>query len=173
MGRFMDVALENRVESMLANADKPSERITDLKSRYWNSQIKAALSVNREMLMFYWSIGPDIVILRAESRWGSSFVTVWSEDLREAIPNAKGFSKTNLFYMIGFYRLYHPGEEFPQVDGILCKEGDARTIGLLICKTKDNVLAQYAANNINAPIEISDLSSPSLCRRTLKEHCQR
>lgn len=56
-------------------------------------------------------------MLRAESRWGDSFVTTLSEDLREAIPNAKGFSKTNLFYMIGFYRLYHMGEEFPQVEG--------------------------------------------------------
>ena len=50
-------------------------------------------------------------MLRAESRWGSSFVATLSEDLREAIPNAKGFSKTNLFYMIGFYRLYHMGEK--------------------------------------------------------------
>jgi predicted nuclease of restriction endonuclease-like (RecB) superfamily len=42
------------------------------------------------------------------------------------------------------------------VDGILRKEGDERTIGLLICKTKDNVLAQYAVNNITAPIGISE-----------------
>ena len=65
--------------------------------------------------------------------------------------------------MIGFYRPYHPGEEFPQVDGILCKEGDVRTIGLLICKTKDNALAQYAANskctNRNLRFEFSELMS--------------
>lgn len=91
--------------------------ITDLKRRYQRSQIKAVSSVNREMLMFYWSIGRDIAMLRAESRWGSSFVTTLSEDLRKAIPNVKGFSKTNLFYMIGFYRLYHMGEKFPQVGG--------------------------------------------------------
>ena len=28
-GRFVDVALENRVESMLANADKKTERVID------------------------------------------------------------------------------------------------------------------------------------------------
>lgn len=105
------------MSNIVKTDDNYKNWITDLKSRYQNSQIKAASSVNREMLMFYWSIGRDIAMLRAESRWGSSFVTALSEDLREAIPNAKGFSKTNLFYMIGFYRLYHLGEEFPQVEG--------------------------------------------------------
>lgn len=42
------------------------------------------------------------------------------------------------------------------VDGILKQEGDNQTVGLLICKTKDNVLAQYAVNVINAPIGISE-----------------
>lgn len=36
VGRFIDVALENRVESMLANADKPSDRIIQDESwREW------------------------------------------------------------------------------------------------------------------------------------------
>ena len=42
------------------------------------------------------------------------------------------------------------------VDGILKREGDNQTVGLLICKTKDNVLAQYAVNMINVPIGISE-----------------
>lgn len=42
------------------------------------------------------------------------------------------------------------------VDGILKSEGDNQTVGLLICRTKDNVLAQYAVNMINAPIGISE-----------------
>ena len=42
------------------------------------------------------------------------------------------------------------------VDGILRKNGDNPTIGLLICKTKDDVLAQYAVNNIKSPIGVSE-----------------
>lgn len=42
------------------------------------------------------------------------------------------------------------------VDGILKGDGDNQTVGLLICRTKDNVLAQYAVNMINAPIGISE-----------------
>lgn len=42
------------------------------------------------------------------------------------------------------------------VDGILRNASDNQTIGLLICKTKDNVLAKYAVNAINVPIGISE-----------------
>lgn len=39
---------------------------------------------------------------------------------------------------------------------LLRKEGDNPTIGLLICKTKDNVLAQYALESSSLPIGISE-----------------
>ena len=42
------------------------------------------------------------------------------------------------------------------VDGLLCDEHDNRTVGLLICKTKDNVLAKYAVNGIDLPLGISE-----------------
>lgn len=42
------------------------------------------------------------------------------------------------------------------VDGILRKDGDNQTIGLLVCKTKDKVLAQYAVNSVKTPIGISE-----------------
>ena len=42
------------------------------------------------------------------------------------------------------------------VDDILCREGDNRTIGLLLCKTKDRINAEYALRDIQKPIGISD-----------------
>lgn len=42
------------------------------------------------------------------------------------------------------------------VDDVLCREGDNRTIGLLLCKTKDKIKAEYALRDINKPIGISD-----------------
>ena len=42
------------------------------------------------------------------------------------------------------------------VDDILCHEGDNRTIGLLLCKTKDRIKAEYALRDIQKPIGISD-----------------
>lgn len=42
------------------------------------------------------------------------------------------------------------------VDDVLCREGDNRTIGLLLCKTKDRIKAEYALRDIQKPIGISD-----------------
>lgn len=42
------------------------------------------------------------------------------------------------------------------VDDILCREGDNRTVGLLLCKTKDCIKAEYALRDIQKPIGISD-----------------
>ena len=38
------------------------------------------------MLKFYWSLGRDIVALKAEARWGSKFYKNLSKDLKEANP---------------------------------------------------------------------------------------
>ena len=42
------------------------------------------------------------------------------------------------------------------VDDVLCREGDNKTIGLLLCKTKDKIKAEYALRDICKPIGISD-----------------
>ena len=42
------------------------------------------------------------------------------------------------------------------VDHLLRKESDNKTIGLLVCKTKNNVFAQYALGSSNQPLGISE-----------------
>lgn len=54
------------------------------------------------------------------------------------------------------------------VDGVLRRDGDNQTVGLLICKTKDNVLAQYAVNVVNAPIGISEYKLSNLIPENFK-----
>ena len=48
------------------------------------------------------------------------------------------------------------------VDGILKGKDDNSTVGLLICKNKDNVLAQYAVNSMKTPIGISEYELSSI-----------
>ena len=49
------------------------------------------------------------------------------------------------------------------VNHILCKEGiDNPTIGLLICKSKDSLLAQYALESSSQPIGISEFELSKL-----------
>ena len=89
--------------------------ILELGNRYKTSQIKASIRVNNEMLMYYWSVGKDITERRADSKWGNKFFHNMSMDMADMIPNAKGFSPTNLRYMMRFYALFKDIEIVPQV----------------------------------------------------------
>ena len=81
--------------------------IRDLSLRFRQSQIKAAIRVNSEMLKFYFSLGADIVNKKAESRWGDGFFKNLSRDLQNELPGVRGFSETNLRYSKYFYLLYN------------------------------------------------------------------
>lgn len=90
--------------------------VSELCKRYRQSQVNAAVKVNTEMLKFYWSLGRDIVALKAEARWGSKFLANLSRDLKEQNPKSTCFSPTNLLYMKNFFRLYKGyGEITPQL----------------------------------------------------------
>ena len=80
--------------------------IQSVKNRYHNSQIKAAVKVNSEQLLFNWELGRDLVERKAEEKWGSGIVEQVSLDLQAAFPDVKGFSTTNLWYMKKWYQFY-------------------------------------------------------------------
>ena len=82
--------------------------VSELCKRYHQSQVKAAVKVNTEMLKFYWSLGRDIVALKAEARWGSKFLANLSRDLKEQNPGTTCFWPNNLLYMKNFYCMYLP-----------------------------------------------------------------
>ena len=92
-------------DSIIADG-KYVEWLGELKQRYQRSQIKAAVQVNHSMLEFYWSLGRDIVALKAESQWGSGFFNQLSLDLKKIFPGESGFSVTNLKYMKRWYLFY-------------------------------------------------------------------
>lgn len=110
-----------------------SQWITKLKDRYRNSQIKAAVKVNSELLQFYWQLGKDIVSMDAENKYGKGFFNNLSQDLRDAIPDAEGFSRQNLQYMKKMYLLYSQSiENCPQVVGNSKLEICSPSVGKLI-----------------------------------------
>ena len=80
--------------------------VEDLSVRYRQSQIKAAVRVNRELLKYYWELGRDIEEMRVEERWGEKVIKNLSVDLQRRNPNATGLSRTNIYYAKKFYLLY-------------------------------------------------------------------
>jgi len=82
------------------------EWLRSLKNEYRKSQIKAAVKVNAELIRFYYFLGKGISQRHFESVYGSGFYQRLSVDLRKEIPDASGFSVTNLHYVYWFYERY-------------------------------------------------------------------
>lgn len=84
--------------------------IADIKSRYRSAQVKAAVKVNAEKLLFNWQLGRDLVQKKVEERWGAGVVEQVSLDLKREFPDADGFSTSNLWYMKKWYLFYADGD---------------------------------------------------------------
>ena len=80
--------------------------IADIKSRYRSAQVKAAVKVNAEKLLFNWQLGRDLVQKKAEERWGAGVVEQVSLDLNREFPDSTNFSVRNLWYMKQWYLFY-------------------------------------------------------------------
>ena len=82
------------------------EMLKNLKKRIQTAQLKAALSVNQELIKLYWEIGKDIVDRQKSYGWGSKIIERISQDLQNEFPEVEGFSKRNIFRMRSFYLAY-------------------------------------------------------------------
>jgi predicted nuclease of restriction endonuclease-like (RecB) superfamily len=77
--------------------------LTDLKARVRAAQLRAAVSVNRELILLYWDIGKIIVEAQKIKGYGKQVVERLAEDLHEAFPKMDGFSPRNVWRMRAFY----------------------------------------------------------------------
>lgn len=80
--------------------------LADLKSRIRAAQIRAAQSVNQELLWLYFDIGFELHRRTQREAWGSSVIDRLSADLHRAFPEMTGFSPRNLRRMRAFYEAY-------------------------------------------------------------------
>ena len=103
--------------SNLIKADENYRKwINEVAKRFRQSQIKASVQVNDEMLRFYWSLGRDISKRALEAHYGSGFYKMVSADLQDIFPDVHSFSATNLKYMRYFYEMYPDAVNRPQVE---------------------------------------------------------
>ena len=93
--------------------------LASIKERIQTAQIRAALAVNRELVLLYWGIGREILARQQEEGWGSKVVERLAKDLRAEFPHMKGLSRTNLIYMRAFAEAWPEEPIVQQVVGQL------------------------------------------------------
>jgi len=97
----------SEITKIAANGDNSyKDWLKAVSLRYRQSQIKAANSVNAEMLLFYWTLGREIKEQKDKAQYGDNFIKNLSRDLQRELPDVKSFSPRNLRYMVKFYELY-------------------------------------------------------------------
>ena len=202
----------------------------DIKTRVRKAQHKATLSANAEMILKYWDIGRMIAARQKKEGWGAGVIPRLAVDLKNELPEEKGFSERNIKLMVQFSREYPKlfaigAPPVPQFDtGIMhpdqllqaysqlswahnviliqkikplptrlwyarqtLEQGWSRetlrtqiknksherqggavtnsattlpevhaTVGLILCQTKDRILAEYALPDIHKPIGFAD-----------------
>jgi len=96
--------LDFRIEAMSEKINITSNTeykkwVTDLKTKVKHAQLKAVITVNQQLLMFYWELGADIIEKQKDTKWGEGFLKQLSRDLMSEFPDIKGFSLRNLKYI--------------------------------------------------------------------------
>lgn len=95
---------------MLMNDNQYLSIIENIKAEIGNAQFKAAVSVNRELVILYYNIG---LIINENKTWGNKFIENLARDIKLAFPNSTGYSVRNLKYMAKLAAEY-PDREFVQ-----------------------------------------------------------
>ena len=95
---------------MLMNSNEYLNIVESIKQEIRTAQYRATVSVNRELLVLYHSIGE---VINEHKTWGNKFVENLAADIKMSFPDATGYSVRNLKYMAKFAAAY-PGDEFVQ-----------------------------------------------------------
>lgn len=80
--------------------------LADIKTRIQSAQTRAILAVNAELIRLYWDIGRLLDARQAQEGWGAAVIPRLAADIRNELPEVKGFSERNMKRMLAFYREY-------------------------------------------------------------------
>lgn len=84
---------------MLMNSNEYLNIVESIKQDIRTAQYRATVSVNRELLVLYHSIGEAI---NEHKTWGNKFVENLAADIKISFPDTTGYSVRNLKYMAKF-----------------------------------------------------------------------
>lgn len=127
---------------MLINNKEYFETIESIKKEIKSAQYKAAVSVNRELIMLYYNIGK---VINAHKTWGSKFIDNLAADIKLSFPNTTGYSARNLKYMAKFAATY-PDIEFVQT--VSAQITWSHNVALLDKVKDDNIRVWYMQKTI-------------------------
>ena len=105
---------KNNMNNKMSNDKAYQLLIKTIKTEIRSAQIKAAVSVNTELLKLYWFLGSQIAAEQEKGHWGDGLLKQISYDLQKTFPDMKGFSHRNVKYMKQWFSFWSLGESIGQ-----------------------------------------------------------
>lgn len=99
------VSIQRVTRPAVLPADYPA-LLKNLKQRICAAQVRATLSANAELIRLYWDIGRAIDLRQQREGWGAGVIPRLAKDIRNDLPEVKGFSERNIKRMLAFHRAY-------------------------------------------------------------------
>src|SRR3970040_774428 len=98
--------------------------LAEVKGRIQEAQTRAVLAANSELVRLYWDIGPMIDTRQRREGWGAAVIPSLAKELKNELPELKGFSERNIKRMLAFHRMYpNPEALSPPAVAILSPGG--------------------------------------------------
>ncbi|PIY27276.1 MAG: DUF1016 domain-containing protein [Deltaproteobacteria bacterium CG_4_10_14_3_um_filter_51_14] len=129
------------------------EFLDNLKNRIREVQVKSALSVNRDLILLYWEIGDRLMVTQKSQGWGAAVIPQLAKDLRNDLPEVKGFSERNIGYMIRFFREY--GEPTNLQQAVAKLPGASAKDGVLL---QSSIKTGTLGNHLNLQQHVARIS---------------
>ncbi len=76
-----------------------AELLAQVKADVLTTRLRAARTVNVELIELHWRIGRLILDRQEHQGWGTKVIDRLTADLREELPGTLGWSRSNLFSM--------------------------------------------------------------------------
>lgn len=86
--------------------------LAEIKTRIQTAQTRAVLAVNGEMIRLYGQIGGLLAARQTQAGWGAGVIPRLARDIRNELPELKGFSERNIDRMLAFARAYPRPQDF-------------------------------------------------------------
>jgi hypothetical protein len=98
---------------VLALPEGYADWLAQLQGQIAQARQRAALAVNAELVQLYGRIGRDILQRQQSQGWGAKVIDRLARDLKDAFPDMRGWSSSNLKYL-RFFAQHCPDGQFGQ-----------------------------------------------------------
>ncbi len=136
----------------LVPADFPN-LLKQIKARIRQAQTQAILSANAELVRLYWDIGCMIAARQQQEGWGAGVIPRLARELRNELPELKGFSERNIKLMVQF------AHEYPEAFSASSVIGQPAVAQLSAEPSRQPLVAQIPwAHNVLLMQRVKDLN---------------